>query len=288
MKTITFLAPLVTLTYAETEYCSNGLLSDDQSCDEESDGLRHIGQSRNMIALINCPEDANSANPVCKGRKDVNGKKRTYDQLLLQSLKNYGCNCFSINKKVAHPMSGKPHWLPGSNGEPVDEFDAHCKIMSKRYTCMKLDFYGMDLHHVLENRRVCDFFQGYSFTHDSQTGEIVCGPASNPNYANTNNGKMPKAIYNMNQCRLARCEMDLELARAVAPLFVDPVEFMLGNESNYGISGDYSVCSFAVNGDGADDCCGFPEARNPFSTLSKRCCDNSIVAIGSYEEDLLC
>merc|ERR1712025_1223731 len=87
MKIITLLAPIISLTYAESEYCSNGLLSDNESCDEEND-LRHIGRSRNMIDLINCPDGVNSANPICKGRKDIKGTQKSYQNLLLQAIKN--------------------------------------------------------------------------------------------------------------------------------------------------------------------------------------------------------
>ena len=169
----------------------------------------------------------------------------------------------------------------------MDELDAHCKIMSKRYVCMKLDFFDKEIHHTNPDRAVCDYFQGYSFVHDSETGEIICGTANNPNYANKNKNT-PEGIWNLNQCRRARCEMDLELALAVAPLLEDPMAFKSETAANRDISDNDSKCYFSGNGNGADECCGFPEARSPFSSYTKRCCDNTIVPIGSAEENELC
>jgi len=281
---------LLPLTFAEkTELCSNGLTaSEDEPCNTGDDGFKYFSRSRNMISLINCPEGENSINPNCKGYTNPkNGKFFSYNTILTQAIANYGCNCFPKNKKVKNP-NGNLVSVPSANGEPVDDVDAHCKIMSKRYTCMKLDFLEKDLHHANPDRAVCDYFQGYQFVHDSISGEIVCGTANNPNYANDNNGKMPEGIYNMNQCRLARCEMDLELARAIAPLLEDPMAFKSANAANKNIGGDDSKCYFPGSGESADECCGFPEARNPFNSFTKRCCDHTIVQVGSLEENELC
>jgi len=274
----------------KTEFCSNGLdASEDEPCNTDDDGFKSFGRSRSMISLINCPEGENSSNSNCQGYTNPkNGKIIPYNNILTQAIRNYGCNCFPNNKKVSNPFNGNPTWIPAANGEPVDELDAHCKIMSKRYVCMKLDFLEKDLHHANPDRAVCDYFQGYNFVHDSDTGEIICGTAKNPNYANDNNGKMPEGIYNMNQCRRARCEMDLELALAVAPLLEDPMAFKSENSGNSDIADDDSKCYFSGSGNGADECCGFPEARSPFSSYTKRCCDNTIVPIGSAEENELC
>jgi len=297
MKRFAIIASIssITVLSEKIEYCSGGVMTGDNvTC--EDDDFRRFTDTRNLIGLINCPEKENSANPNCAGHTLKNGKNRSYYTLVTDALSNYGCNCFQDNKRIPNVKGNAGfHGMPGTNGEPVDDLDGFCKILARRHNCLKLDFgpqTGLEFAHSDPNRRKCDYPQNYRYVHDTVTGDITCGPANNPNYANDNEWyQQPEnqKYWNMNQCKRAICEMDLEFARAVAPLLTDPRAFWRINKNNRDISDDVAKCSLPKPaGRNLDQCCGIPEERNPFDSDLKQCCDNMIVEIGSSDEALYC
>jgi len=290
MKRFAILA--VAISAEKIEFCSDEIGAEEPYCKEQTD--RSFANSRSIIETIICPDGENSANVNCAGYTLNNGNTQTFRQALNSALNNYGCNCFSPNHRIPNVNGGSGfHLMPGNNGEPIDDFDAACKILARRHKCLNFDYglnSGLEFHHPNPERAVCDYVTGYRYEYDSTTGEITCGPANNPGYAN--NGpwyQLPENIkrYNSNQCRRAVCEMDLEFARYVAPLLNDPRGFRLANRNNKNISNTAACVAPGTQGS-IDTCCGPMEQRNPFNSGSKRCCQDIIVDIGSSDESSLC
>jgi len=295
MKSFAFLSTIAIAQQGnKNEYCSAEIGSDEAKDPEACGSDRSFARARNFIEVMNCPDGELSANPNCAGYTLRNGRTLSYRQALNQALDNYGCNCFSNNHKIPNINGGAGfHAIPGNNGEPVDDLDAFCKILARRHKCMNFDYgpnSGLEFAHGNPNRQKCDYLVGYAYEHDTATGEFTCGPANNPGYAN--NGpwyQRPEnqKHFNMNQCRLAICEMDLEFAQSVAPLLTDPWAFRQANRNNKNIS-DTNACEAPGVQGNVDTCCGPKSERNPFNSSIKRCCAEQIVDIGSSDESQFC
>lgn len=262
----------------------------DDNCKDE----RAFYHLRTLIGLINCPNGEASAteNPSCAGGYSwwdtAQNHWKSYDQLVAQAIRDYGCNCFPENKWINN-VFGKEwrHVMPGVNGEPIDALDEACTVFAKRAKCLNIDFNSLDR---LEDwpgsnggnpRHTCDYIQWYT-THDSGSG-LTCGPASNPNYIDAESwwyNDQNIGYHNMNQCRNAICEMEMEFAYAVADMLKDPVAFKLENLSNYK-AWDKGMCELKNHGMNFDSCCGEKNVRSPFDSSKRQCCDGEVVGYGS-------
>lgn len=254
---------------------------------------RSLYEIRNLIGVINCPNGEASAdqNPACAGGYawwDTNQSNGwlSYDALVANALRNYGCNCFPRNKWVEN-LFGKEwkHVMTGLNGEPLDEIDAACAVMAKRVNCLDIDFNSLELKdwpgsNDNNPRDTCDYIQWYA-TFDNGNG-VTCGDESNPNYIDDSNWwYKPENIgyHNMNQCRNTLCEIEMEFARSVAPLLRDPNAFATANSGNKG-AWDKGACQMTKHYMNMDSCCGDKFNRVPFDSSLQQCCDGVVTEFG--------
>jgi len=256
---------------------------------------RTLFAAKSLIGLINCPNGESSAdvNPACAGGyawwdSQQTGDWLSYDENVANALRNYGCNCFPKNKWINRNVFGLdwPHVMTGVNGEPLDDVDAACTILAKRVKCLDIDFNSMELKDWPNSnngqpRDTCDYIQWYN-TFDEGSG-VTCGYAENPNYADASNWwYKPENIgfHNMNQCRNTICEAEMEFARIVAPLLVDPVQFAKNNNGNKG-AWEKGMCQMQNHNLNLDSCCGDKFERSPFDSSVKVCCDGKITDTGN-------
>jgi hypothetical protein len=283
------LAIFVPLAFAsEAEICMDGAMNDADHDEFHCFG-KSIGKATSWIEHYNCPDGENSSNPACAGgTAPWNARKQvTYRQMVQAAIRNYGCNCFSTNKKIEHPNPARTNKIsvPGVNGEPIDELDVACLTLAKRYKCL-----GFDFPEDLEGgyQRDCHYNLGYSSF--ISNGELECGTERNPFYASESNwynrpSNLPRK--NTDKCRGVLCAMEQEFAQNVAELLEDPFQFYRNNRDNYGIS-ESGQCTLINRNNAMDECCGSEFARFPFNPTNKRCCDGMVVEVGSSDEVAYC
>merc|ERR1711937_173640 len=249
-----------------------------------------MGRTRTWIELINCPDGNDSENLACKGAPAPWNSNRflSYNKMVNYALKNYGCNCFSDNKRVSN-VFGKDymHPIPGINGEPLDELDKACSVLARRNKCLNIDNEDKNFETILQDRKTCDYIQGYS-TFVDQGGNVQCGHERNPHYISDSDFfQANEPFYNINRCRGQVCAMDKEFAESIAHLLLDPFQFWLDNYDKYYVFDDEDVCVKRTN-NMLDSCCGAGFQRFPYNSEEKRCCVNRIVEKGSIEESFYC
>jgi len=244
---------------------------DNESCIAMGDGKenacqgpdRRFGRTKSMIYTLVCPDDENSANPACA----IDAKGHTFTKRLNGALRNYGCNCYSSNKKQRN-HNGKLAFAPGQNGKPIDALDKACHTLAKRFNCFNIDQFVGDISED------CHAFTAYTY-HVDENGELVCGGKRNPNYEE-------KGDIWGNTCRLALCEMEREFAIAVANIMKDPRAFQAKFPENYKIY-DTEKCVKSVNMYDSDksECCGthVPAGRSPYDPYMNSCCDGKVTDI---------
>lgn len=210
-------------------------------------GLRHSGQMRQLIYTLVCGDDPNCA--YTPGR-------------FFKALHNYGCNCYPDNFAAQNPMDDTPELFNhmGANGKPIDSIDRACLEVHDAYKCMIQD-YEMGL---LNQEAGDGCYHGVNFAYHTDTnGDIICGPSSNPNYANNDK----------NGCRLAACEIERAFAYKVKDDLADPINFYKDNKKTmYDIYTDDSQCSKNTGGVQRDMCCGEYPDRSPYSQVTHDCC----------------
>ena len=261
MKIITsvFFLPLFQAQEYDGSLCA--VANDVIDCDDG--GLKSAGNARNMIEYIICPDGENSQNPSCAGRTSGNGFYRDFMYDLRRSIKDYGCNCYQMNKRLITDDGGK-FLLPKSNGQPIDLLDQACHDLNQRYKCFVLDQKNYELE------ASCTYKSRYRF--HINNGEIVCGTENDPNYSNSGDF-----------CSLALCEMDREFAYKIAPILADPFGFKTGNKSNYGLWST-NQCVHVQSNLIKDHCCGYDYygysilTRQPYDPNAQCCGEDGTIS----------
>jgi len=237
---------LCSLTAEDPEVCSNG--------------ERSLTKTRNMISALMCPDGENSPNPNCKTRTWPKGGPRTFNWDLKRAIKNYGCNCFTGGSAVQNDFGGVVE-LPGIQGKPVDEVDAVCLNLAKRFQCFNLDKKNGDIE------ASCEYNTNYPY-HIDVDGNIVCGRKRDPGF-----------IKSGDTCKRALCEMEKEFALSIVPLLNgDPIAFHSDNKRNYDIwSSDQCVRGY--EGKQKSTCCGShsPAGRVSYDPNMSCCTDDGQV-----------
>ena len=130
---------------------------------------KSAGKIRTWIEIINCPDGIDSENAACAGGPAPwnPNKFLSYGQMVIYAMRNYGCNCFSDNKAVDNIYGGEnKHLVPGINGEPIDELDKACTILARKNKCLQIDYENVTFDDIQQERKVCDYLQGYSTFED--------------------------------------------------------------------------------------------------------------------------
>jgi len=187
------------------------------------------------------------------------------------ALRNYGCNCWPSNfdGAPAKASSLNPSWHMGKNGRPVSDLDAACMKMRDQLTCLALDrqdgLYVDPVSGSAHLQKLCGRFTTFEF-HQDGSGNIICGPASNPEYG---------ANVSEDMCKLASCSIQREFSIEAAVLLgASPSSFPASNANEYGIFMDDNRCAKSGDGSGnvVTECCGDYPSRLPFNSLFKVCC----------------
>jgi hypothetical protein len=217
----------------------------EENSDDGFPGVRGLKTVKNMLADLSC------ANGNCVDQKEYQ-----------KTLRGYGCNCFSNDANA--DWEGMAVWHFTSRGEPIDELDTACKEAFKRYKCLEQDFSSGSL----SDESTC--MPGMLFDyHMNASGEIVCGPEDNPEYANDAAN---------HSCKLAACEIERAFSmRAFAAIgneMNNSGKKLLFQDSN---KKNFDVSCVARPGPPRDACCGSYPERKPYSSDLQSCCDNGNV-----------
>lgn len=231
------------------DYISHGGFSPSEQTHANATTLtpRHSGQMRQILLTLVCGND-----PTCPYSA---GK-------FYKALHNYGCNCYPDNFVKQSAIENDQWSHMGANGKPLDWIDRACLDVHDAYRCM-LDDYNNGLI-VQDTEFGC--YEGMGFVyHTDASGDIICGPESNPNYANNNK----------NGCRLAACQIERNFAYALRETLEDPVTFFKDNKKiMYDHYNDDTMCfrTGSVDTLPRDSCCGEYPSRRPFSSVTHDCC----------------
>lgn len=248
--------------FEESYTSSTGIqehLTYENATDYDSD-LRSFGQVRQMLVSLACHRYF-QANPNKKGKKCPQKSGHFF-----RALRNYGCNCYPSNWDSIHLPTGNILWQIGLNGLALDKADECCKNAYHRYRCFQLD--GC---HV-----------GDSYQYHMVNGEIICGPANNPNYASNPEG---------NFCALSGCEIEKVLAEGLyAQIGNSPVTYKNKNAGKYNAWQRNGMCltaqratkpAAAVARGQETTCCGTYPRRRAYDSGQFECCnDRKIRPIG--------
>lgn len=221
---------------------------------------RSSWQVRSMLHTIVCQND-----PNCAFEKTD----------FFRALNNYGCNCFSKNSPS--PLDPSMIWTHMSHvGPAVNEIDQACIDVHNAYLCMFMDSEEGILKQgrttASDGSKIEGCYEGMPFTyHVGSDGNIVCGPANNPEYARNK----------WNGCRQAACEIERHFAYTVVNELADPLAFK--NEANADNLYFWNPIrkSNMCRGDGLsmkrnkDQCCGEFPTRYPFASDTFECCGSS-------------
>ena len=177
-----------------------------------TDSFRHSWQIRSILETLVCGDNIQS----CQFNK--------FD--FYNALRNYGCNCLSREEpSILDPTEMWTHM--SHNGPPLDEVDSACMKVHKAYQCMFMDADDKVLKqgqtYTVTGEAIDGCFEGMQFTyHTDSNNDIVCGPETNPNYANNQ----------WNGCRQAACQIEREFAYSVIHHLQDPVLFKQDANAN--------------------------------------------------------
>merc|ERR1712048_518470 len=187
------------------------------------------------------------ADTFCKGNNPAewcgsNGdNRREFNKLL-----NYGCNCYPKNRM---PVGAGNHFRnPGFNGIPIDDLDAACETLSKRYRCTQHDF---------EDN--CPYSTRYNHSWRQSENRVVCNKGT--------------------PCQRRLCEMDKSFANEL--LYVlggkSPTQYVINeNRRNRNAWSKVGKCVALSTPNPNLQCCGPEEERSPFNFNTQKCCDDEI------------
>jgi len=284
-----FIGLLLPAVLRADEVCMSKFL-DSELQDKCDDGFKSISRMKNWIELINCPLGEESGGACAGGASpwSKQGVYATYTRALQTVIKDYGCNCFPSSKKILNDRNNLVA-VPGTTGAPIDKLDMACTTLARRHTCTKMELghENTGLEYDWSNgSNDCGYYKSYKTWFNPETEEYECGTEENPGY---NNIFEIQSDQNKNDCIKRLCEMDREFAMEIADLMIDPFQFWVDNQDNYYIN-DSDMCNWSEqqNEHKLDQCCGFEEARTPFSSHDKRCCNDEIVKKNSMEEEMFC
>ena len=218
---------------------------------------RSAWQVRSMLHTIICGND-----PNCPFAKTD----------FFRALNNYACNCFSkTSPSVIDPNVDWTHMA--HIGPAINEIDQACIDVHNAYLCMFMDADEGILKQgrttALDGSKIEGCYEGMPFTyHVGGDGKIICGPASNPEYARNK----------WNGCRQAACEIERHFAYTVANQLADPLVFKdQANQDNLYFWNPVRKANMC-RGDGLgvkrnkDQCCGEFPTRYPFASDTFECC----------------
>jgi hypothetical protein len=221
---------------------------------------RSSWQVRSMLHTIVCQND-----PNCAFEKTD----------FFRALNNYGCNCFS--KSATSPLDPSMTWIHMSHvGPAVNEIDQACIDVHNAYLCMFMDSEEGILKQgrttASDGSKIEGCYEGMPFTyHVGSDGNIVCGPANNPEYAKNK----------WNGCRQAACEIERHFAYTVVNQLADPLAFKSEANADNLYFWNPIRKSNMCRGDGLgmkrnrDQCCGDFPTRYPFASDTFECCGSS-------------
>jgi len=221
---------------------------------------RSSWQVRSLLHTIVCQN-----NPNCAFEKTD----------FFRALNNYGCNCFS--KKSPSPIDPSMDWMHMSHvGPAINEIDQACIDVHNAYLCMFMDAEEKTIKQgrttTSDGSKIDGCFEGMPFTyHVGSDGNIVCGPANNPEYAKNK----------WNGCRLAACEIERHFAYTVVNQLADPLAFKNEATADNLYFWNPIRKSNMCRGDGLgmkrnkDQCCGDFPTRYPFASDTFECCGSS-------------
>ena len=207
-------------------YTSCGAALGNQGECEQDTTLRTFGAHvRDMLTAMVCPDGNNTPKEICQGPN-----KKIWGTVF-----NYGCNCNQDNFRVNYtsPTSGNSWYsvYPGSNGRFVDDFDKVCHEYNNKFKCFNIDKANSEFGNY-EQYGECHYWTSYTW-HMNENNIPVCGPAENPEYQKFK-FENDAGRFEWNQCRLALCQAERELAMGLAP-FLESGNFRQENQANYGL-----------------------------------------------------
>ena len=242
--------------YSDFEYLTSE--SDSALYETDNELIENFGSVRGLVTIKQQTSEIN-----------LNNLNDSETNKIINYLHGYGCYCFP--DKTGNALT-EPRY--GYAGPAVDELDDLCRKLYFSQKCLNMG-------RINNNLEECDLTRAYPFytTVDPESPDGVlqlqCGRESSPNWINREES----------QCQYQNCLLEQEFIARMKDLienqnYTRNNDFVKMDEETY----KNNCPALSIRNQDKhfrDQCCGVGLDVMPYSDISRVCCQDQIVEIGS-------